>query len=116
MLRIRVTPERSAIQVPLMALTCAHALTDTKESTVPKTSTNAKLVRPANTTDFASILQDRSVVVALGVLPAPDAKLTSMNATRILAKMTELVSMNVEPSAVSACQVCTCVDLFRVWQ
>lgn len=88
-----------------MALICAHVQTVTKALIVPKILTNVKLVRLANTMDYASTPPVHSVAIAPVVSQAPDAKLTSTNAIRTLAKMTALVSTNVVPSAVSACQV-----------
>lgn len=104
------------IPVPSMVLICVHALTATKELIAPKISTNAKPVRPVNMTDSALIPLVHFDVIAQGDLLVLDARSTSMNAIPTLAKMMALVSMNVEHSAVSACQVCSCLDLFRVWQ
>jgi hypothetical protein len=115
-LRIPVTLELFVIPVPSMVLICVHALTATKELIAPKISTNAKPVRPVNMTDSALIPLVHFDVIAQGVLLVLDARSTSMNAIPTLAKMMALVSMNVEHSAVSACQVCSCLDLFRVWQ
>lgn len=103
-LRIPVTLELFVIPVPSMVLICVHALTATKELIAPKISTNAKPVRPVNMTDSALIPLVHFDVIAQGVLLVLDARSTSMNAIPTLAKMMALVSMNVEHSAVSACQ------------
>lgn len=118
-LQTLVTPEPFVIPVPSMVLTCAHAPTATKGLIVPKISTNVKPVRPVNMMDSALIPLDPFDAIAHGVLQALDAKLTSMNAIPTLVKMMALVSTNVELSAAFACQVCvlcSCLDLFRVWQ
>ena len=94
----------------LQERTCAHAPKDLKGSTAQKTSMSARQDRRASTMAFASTRQDRLNVTAREDLRDRAAKSTSTSAIRILARMTELVSMNVELSVASACRVRS--DLF----
>jgi hypothetical protein len=60
----RVTPMPYATQVRSTVRTLVRVLPATKESIVPKTSTNANKDHLANTTEFALTLQDHLPAIA----------------------------------------------------